>query len=273
MQTLRALIERLVPAILLAGGVALLLAGLLSYAPPTILGDQDPDDPGFVAGDPVGTPPPAIETPDDTPSTSPSLPSFSPTQPTDDPQRSLNPGWPVPPSPSPTPDLPGGSVRASRIVIPSLRIDLPVVPGNLVVRRNPDFYPLCDVAQTLESFGQPGQTGSTYIYGHAQRGMFLPMLRASWRNNGAEMIGAVVEVYTSDLKLHLYEIFRVKRHATNFNLATNLEPGEQRLVLQTSEGPSGHVPKLQVAARPISVVPATAEQALPEPDPRVCAPR
>jgi hypothetical protein len=271
MDNFRVLIARLVPAVLLAGGVALLLAGLLSYAPPATLGDQDPDDPGFVAGDPVGTPPAATETPGETPSVPPFMPSFSPTSPTDDPQRSLNPGWPVPPSPSPTPT--GDVARASRIVIPSLRIDLPVVPGNLVVRRNPDFYPLCDVAQTLESFVQPGQEGSTYIYGHAQRGMFLPMLRASWRNDGAEMIGAVVEVYTSDLKLHLYEIFRVKRHATNFNLAWNLEPGEQRLVLQTSEGPAGHVPKLQVAARPISVVPATADQALPEPKPRVCAPR
>ena len=67
------------------------------------------------------------------------------------------------------------------------------------------------------------------------------------------MIGALVEVYTSDNKLHLYEIYRVKRHATDLSLARG-SPGEQMLVLQTSEGVAGTVPKLQVAARPVSVV-------------------
>jgi hypothetical protein len=166
-----------------------------------------------------------------------------------------------------------GDGRATRVVVSSLGIDLPVVPSDLRVRGNPNFYPLCDVAQYLTIYVDPGHIGTTYIYGHAQRGMFLPMLRASRRNNGAEMIGARVEVYTSDLKLHIYEIFRVKRHSTNFNIADNLARGEHRLVLQTSEGTTGHPPKLQVAARPIRVVEATAAQALPVAKPRVCAPR
>jgi hypothetical protein len=158
-------------------------------------------------------------------------------------------------------------------VIRSLNIDLPVVPGDLVVRGNKNFYPLCDVAMYLPSFVQPGQPGSTYIYGHAQRGMFAPLLKNSQINDGAAMIGALVEVYTSDDMLHLYELYRVKRHALDLGLALNLEPGEHRLVLQTSEGVTGTVPKLQVAARPLSTVPASHAEAVPTPHPRVCLPR
>ncbi|MDQ3937097.1 MAG: sortase [Chloroflexota bacterium] len=174
---------------------------------------------------------------------------------------------------APDPVAPGSGARASRIVISSLRIDLPIVPGDLKVRGNRNFYPLCDVAQYMMEFGQPGEVGTTYIYAHAQRGMFLPMLRASRRNNGQEMIGARVEVYTTDSKVHVYEIFRVKRHATNLKLAFNVAPDEHRLVLQTSEGPEGVIPKLQVAARPISVRDAKPRDAMPAAKPRACPPR
>ena len=85
------------------------------------------------------------------------------------------------------------------------------------------------------------------------------------------MIGSLVEVYTNDNRLHLYEIFRVKRHATDLAI-TNVAPGIHQLVLQTSEGYAGHIPKLQIAARPIAVVPASRSEAQPPPDPRVCLP-
>ncbi len=85
------------------------------------------------------------------------------------------------------------------------------------------------------------------------------------------MIGALVQVYTDDGRLYLYEIFQVKRHATDFVLADDVKPGERRLVLQTSEGPKGHVPKLQVAARLLSSQPASPREATPKPRPRVCA--
>ncbi len=159
---------------------------------------------------------------------------------------------------------------ASRIVIPALRVDLPILAGDIEVPGNRDSYPLCDVAQYLVYYGQPGEEGTSYIYAHAQRGMFLPLLRASQRNDGAEMLGALVEVYTADDSLHLYEIYRVKRHATDLSLANSVEPGEHLLVLQTSEGTSGHIPKLQVAARPIGILPADPEAANPVPRPRPC---
>ena len=274
--------DRLVPALLLAGGVTLLMAGLLSFAPPT-LGDPQapPGSPG--AGDPALTP--DVSQPTQSPTAAPSLsprdpvyppylPGSTPYSPTEEPFPSIRPSSPLPGEATP---LPGSTIpadgRPTRIAIPSLRIDLPIVPGDLIVPRNPDFYPLCDVAQYMKEFADPGGEGSTYVYAHAQSGMFLPMLRASLRDGGAEMIGALIEVYTSDARLHLYEIFRVKRHATDLSLANNVEEGEHRLVLQTSEGPEGTVPKLQLAARPIGVVPATVAEAMPPPEPRVCAPR
>jgi hypothetical protein len=145
------------------------------------------------------------------------------------------------------------------------------VAGNLVVPGNRDFYPLCDVAMYMSEYVQPGEVGATYIYAHAQRGMFAPLLRGSEVNDGAAMVGALIEVYTSNDMLHLYELYVVKRHATDLSLA-NPPPGGHMLVLQTSEGPAGTIPKLQVAARPLSVVPASDADANPQPQPRVCLP-
>jgi hypothetical protein len=163
-------------------------------------------------------------------------------------------------------------VVASRVRIPSLRIDLPVVSGELEVPGNTEGYPLCEVAQFLTAGGfvQPYETGTTYLYAHARRGMFLPLLEASQRKNGASMLGALVQVYTADGRVWLYEIFQVKRHATDFSLAFEVPDGEQRLVLQTSEGPSGHVPKLQVAARLVNVTQVSSGVANPIPEPRAC---
>jgi len=154
---------------------------------------------------------------------------------------------------------------ATRIVISGLRIDLPVIAGD-------SRYPKCNVAQYLgRPFVSPGVAGSTYIYGHARRGMLLPMLEASKRNNGAAMIGMRVDVYTSANARFVYEIFRVKRHTNDFSLALNVKAGEHRLVVQTSEGPSGAYPKLQIAARLLDVYQATAAQAQPVARPRTCS--
>ena len=64
-----------------------------------------------------------------------------------------------------------------RVIIPSLRIDLPVISRDLrVPGQGPDGYPPCDVALYQTAFGQPGQPGTTYLYAHAREGMFLPLL-------------------------------------------------------------------------------------------------
>jgi len=208
-----------------------------------------------------------------------------------------NPGWPTPhptagptppptpqptpgptgppgstpaPTPAPTPGQTGNAV-ATRVVVPSLDIDLPLVASDLVVPGDTGFYPLCDVAMYMVGFVNPGQPGTTYIYGHAQDGMFAPLLHASKYNDGASMIGSLVQVYTADNKLHLYEIYLVKRHAIDLTI-TNIPAGTHQLVLQTSEGWHGHIPKLQIAARPLTVLPASYADAHPAAHPRVCLP-
>jgi hypothetical protein len=246
-------LDRLLPPLLMASGVMLLSAGALSYAPSSF-GSQPTGTP-LGGGDPLFSGVPA-------PSASSSRGAPSPT--------------PIDIGPSPTPAPAAGASAlpigiASRIRIPSLNIDLPVLAGDAVVPGNEDFYPLCDVAMYMPGFVQPGQPGTTYIYAHAQRGMFLPLLRASLVNDGDSLVGALVEVYTTTDELHLYSISTVKRHATDLSLATD-NGATQQLVLQTSEGPTGTVPKLQIAALPVSVVPASAAMAQPSPDPRVCLP-
>jgi hypothetical protein len=63
----------------------------------------------------------------------------------------------------------------------------------------------------------------------------------------------------------------VKRHAKDFSLAYNLNAGQHRLIMQTSEGPNGSYPKHQISAKPIGVYAATAAQALPTPHPKICS--
>jgi hypothetical protein len=237
MDRIRALLDRLLPALIAAAGVALLAAGLMTVLDPAAVQAEIDASPTLAAASP-------------TPSPSPS-PSEVPS-----------------PEASPSPSGSAALAVASRVVVPALKIDLPIVAQSYGPGKG--AYPLCDVAQYLEIFRQPSEIGTTYIYGHAREGMFLPLLKASERNNGKGMIGDLVQVYTTDGTVYLYEIFRVKRHSRDFALADDVPLGEQRLILQTSEGPKGTVPKLQVAARLVSTGTATLEEANPKAKPRDC---
>ena len=159
---------------------------------------------------------------------------------------------------------------ASRVVVEDLEIDLPVISGDL---QPPPNYPFCDVAAYVTFLAQPGEPGTTYITAHAQEGMFLPILDASQRRDGQEMLGMTIDVYTSDALRYRYEIWQVWRHITDRAIATEgLNPGEARLVLQTSEGPFGTPEKLGVVARLLDVTEADAEFANPDAEPRDCRP-
>jgi hypothetical protein len=293
------LLDRFVPTLLMGASAALLAVGVLSYAPSAFGQWQTPEpttggDPLFETSGPDGGAPP---TPLITlaPGATPSPPPSDQPQPTDpitgatQPPVTPGPGstaTPIPIGPTPTPGSGGtpqpsnapptpatsGNSIATRVVIPSLDIDLPIVASDLDVPGNEGHYPLCDVAMYMIGFVNPGQPGTTYVYGHAQSGMFAPLLHASKYNNGASMVGALVEVYTNDNMLHLYEIKQVKRHATDLSI-TRVPPGVHQLVLQTSEGWHGHVPKLQIAAKPLTVLPASYQDAHPTPHPRVCLPK
>jgi hypothetical protein len=228
---------RLIPASLTAAGIALITAGLLSYTAPVETAQVE-ETPIVIDASPTPAPTPVAST---TPS-----------------------GLVVPSaSPSPTPSkFPKGRI-ATRVVVPGLKIDLPVIkpPGNSTT------YPLCDVAMYLRDLYQPGQGKATYIYAHAREGMFLSMLEASKVNNGAGMLGMLVQVYTSDDQLFVYEIMSVRRHQTDLNRA--IKAKTEQLWLQTSEG--FQIPqKLQVVARFITSGPARHADAHPTPHPVVC---
>jgi hypothetical protein len=150
-------------------------------------------------------------------------------------------------------------------VISQLGIDLPI----MLQTAKYGTFPLCDVAMYLPELAQPGQGRATYIYAHAREGMFLPLLTSSQVNNGEGMMGDLVEVYTSDDYLFTYKIVEVDRHI--LDLRDAFAANTEEVFLQTSEGPHGTVPKLQVVATFVSSTTTDAKSANPVPNPRVCA--
>jgi hypothetical protein len=186
-------------------------------------------------------------------------------------QASANQGESPSPQPQPSTDENAPHGFATRLVIPFLDVDLPVIAGIMDAAGNPEF-PLCDVAQYLPYYVQPGAPGTTYLYAHARRGMLGEMLAQSLIDDGAEMLGEQVVVYTSGGWRHTYSISIVKPHATDYSIADEVAPDEERLVLQTSEGTVENPLKLQVAAEPVSSTQVPASEALASPEPRDCAP-
>ncbi len=224
--------RRLVPALLAALGVTLLAAGLLHYSEPV-----------------VATPPASVSA---VASAGPATPS---------------PLLTFPPIATPSPAASGSPAApavATRVVVPALGIDLPVIrqPGGA------GSFPPCDVAMYLQALSQPGQPGATYLYAHARTGMFLPILEASRVNNGKRMVGMLVQVYTSDDQLYLYEVSQVRRHQTTLDAA--LAEKRETLWLQTSEGPRGTIEKTQLIALPLEHGPADHREAHPKADPVFC---
>ena len=229
----RRLRMRLLPALLTALGVALLANGLTAFTTAV----EDPPVPRAL---PTYEPPPTFDGTITLPSPGPSAV--------------------VTPAPTFPPDR-----VATRIVIRRLKIDLPI----MLQTDNYGLFPLCDVALYQPLLGQPGQGRTTYIYAHAREGMFLPLLTASQNNNGRRMLGMTVEIYTSDNWLYLYTITEVRRHT--LSLQDAIDNRIERLWMQTSEGPEGTVPKLQVVADFLAAEPTDHESAHPKPRPRICS--
>lgn len=205
----------------------------------------------------------ASPTPPPSPSASPT-PTSSPT-----PSPSPSPASTASPTASPTPSpvaRTGATGRPTRVAIPSLGIDLPII-----VPRRTSTYPLCDVAEYFRppTFEHPGAGSVTYIYAHAQEGMFLPILLASQRRNGRGMLGDAVTVWSKGNHRYTYEIVEVRRGQKTLDWAYDL-PSDS-LVLQTSETPTRDGTKTMLVARQVGepVVVERAE-ARPEPKPRRC---
>ena len=257
---------RLVPAFLTAAGVVLVTAGLLSYA-----------DPATAGAGPTPSDQAVVETlsPSDEPSVGFLGPSPDPSgsaepSPTGSAEPRPTPEGTVPASIVPDPTKRPGRAVATRVVVPALNIDLPVVKG-------PDSYPYCNVAMYLhtanaaaqDAFGQPGEGRATYLYGHARDGMFGPINElAMVKHNAKKMLGMMVQVYTSDFKLYLYEIREYRLHVTS--LDGPLGATKEQLWLQTSEGPKGTPGKTQLIAYPVSVSAADPADAVPRAHPVKC---
>jgi hypothetical protein len=150
---------------------------------------------------------------------------------------------------------------ATRIAFPGLKIDLPVVKG-------PSGYPYCNVAMYYPTLSQPREGGVTFIYAHARVGMFLPLLERSKINNGASLLGATVQVWTSNDLLSTYQIVRVRRHVTTLDGVFTATT--EQLWIETSEGPRGTHEKLILVARRTSSVPSSHAAAHPAAHPLIC---
>jgi len=228
--------NRLLPAILTAVGVSLIAGGLLTYT-------------GAVEPTPSAEPSEIVVAA--TPSPTLALPTIPP---------------PGTAAPTPTQPIVPADRVATRVVVPALDIDLPIVKG-------PPDKVYCNVAMYTEATGlvQPGMPGSTYIYGHARTGMFLPLLDQSKKNNGRGMIDMLVDVYTSDNQKLTYTITEVRRHVPKSSgFEDPLSRTEDTLWLQTSEGPKGTPTVLQVIAMPFASGPADPAAANPRARPVVC---
>ena len=250
---LHTLSSRILPALLTALGVVLITAGLLTYPGPT------------TAGTVVVPTPDVVELPSEAVLESPSL---SPS-PLPSPSVSLEPGVSPAATPAPT-KKPSGREMATRVVVPAMGIDLPVIKGN-------NGYPYCNVAMYLSTskkadkdvFGQPGEGRATYLYSHARDGMFGPIYNNAIRDRTPnKMLGMVIQVYTNWNRLHLYEVRSVRLHITDLENAMT-RPKEE-IWLQTSEGPKGTPGKTQVIGRFLSVEDSTKKESQPKPKPVRC---
>ena len=227
-----ALRNRLLPAVLTATGVSLIAAGLLTYSAPVEAAPAPSDSPEIVAVSPTPTIP---------------LPSFPPSG-----------------STSPAPSAPADRV-ATRVVVPALKIDLPIVKPV----GGSNTYPQCNVAMYIKELHQPGQGGATYLYAHARDGMFGPIYHlATEVRKPQKMLNMIVQVYTSDDQVFEYYVTQVLLHQTSLNAA--LDATTEELWLQTSEGPKGTVGKTQVRAELLTVGPANHADAHPTPHPVNC---
>jgi hypothetical protein len=179
----------------------------------------------------------------------------------------------LPPRLSAAPSASAGAnaAIATRIRIPALGIDEPVVaaPPN-------EEFPLCNAAEYAvldKPMAYPGLPQATYIYSHARKGgMFLPLLTQSKINNGAAMIGMWVEVYTADNQRHVYQISQVVRHVPDSSSAFDgaIAAKTDQLWLQTSEGTIHDPLKMQVVAQPVGVLAASSADAHPTGQGNIC---
>jgi hypothetical protein len=101
--------------------------------------------------------------------------------------------------------------------------------------------------------------------------MFGPIYeRAIQKKHGGprSMIGMIVQVFTSDDLMFVYEVTEVRLHQLNLDDA--IRATTEELWLQTSEGPKGTPGKTQLLARLLIAQPVDHAQAHPKARPVSC---
>lgn len=128
-----------------------------------------------------------------------------------------------------------------RVMIPRLRIDLPIKEGDIA--RDIDNQQTPEhAAFHLPRTAIPGEGSNTYIYAHARTGMFLALWEAR--------IGDEVLVVTPDGRQLRYVVAEVHRRVPFNETSWVLPSSSERLTLQTSTGPNPQDPRFVVVALP-----------------------
>ena len=126
-------------------------------------------------------------------------------------------------------------IRASRIQIARLGIDLSIVDGDGI------DAPLGKAAH-YPGTGWPGGGTNIYIYGHARAGMFLRLWDA--------VVGDKVDLLLADGSKRSYIVDKVLPRVP-WDAIKYLQPTKaEQLTLQTSTGPNGSDPRFVVIAHP-----------------------
>lgn len=150
----------------------------------------------------------------------------------------------------------GGSVRCGNLNFPHATRIRMTKQGvldrgiDLAVVRSPKGYPYCNVAMYQGALNQPTEPGVTFVFAHARKGMFLPLLTQWVKNRGADLIGLQVSVYTSDNMKYTYVIDKAWKSKSMDGAFKSAE----KLWLQTSTGPNYTYPKLFLEASRVSSV-------------------
>lgn len=146
-------------------------------------------------------------------------------------------GVSITPSPSAAPPIPDGY----RVRVPRLGIDLPIREG--IIQRDVEQQQTPeDYAFHLPGTAIPGETGNSYFYAHARRGMFLSLWEAK--------VGDLVEIGTPDGRTLQYEVSEVRPRVAPTDVSVAQPTPDERLTLQTSTGPSPEDPRFVVVALP-----------------------
>ena len=128
-----------------------------------------------------------------------------------------------------------------RVLMPRLRIDLPIKEGDLARDIDNQQTPE-NAAFHLPRTAIPGDGSNTYLYAHARTGMFLSLWQAKE--------GDDVLVVTPDGRTLAY-VVREVHPKVPFNETSWVLPSTvERLTLQTSTGPNPQDPRFVVVALP-----------------------